>query len=219
MIRLQQGLALLRAIKCLHAENRPLNYYLEKARKRHVAELVKKLDYDHGFVESGLSSETMVHKEMFRRFSRFCLFLFCGASLLVLSSCGGGIDGTKDLFGAIGFKSGADPIIAPGDAACGAGAGSSASSSGLPSGRCLSAAEAANAIAQQCADCKVVLTFKGTNESTFCGSIALTTSKLLYGVGSGASVITAQEAAMAACKAAEGATNPSTCALVKTRCL
>ena len=67
MIRLQQGLALLRAIKCLHAENRPLNYYLEKARKRHVAELVKKLDYDHGFVESGLSSETMVHKEMFRR--------------------------------------------------------------------------------------------------------------------------------------------------------
>ncbi|MEY3605204.1 MAG: hypothetical protein RIQ49_2236, partial [Pseudomonadota bacterium] len=120
---------------------------------------------------------------------------------------------------AIGFKSGADPIVAPGDAACGAGAGSSTSSTGLPSGRCLSAAEAANAIAQQCADCKVVLTFKGTNESTFCGSIALTTSKLLYGVGSGASVITAQDAAMAACKAAEGATDPSTCSLVKTRCL
>ncbi|MEY3605592.1 MAG: hypothetical protein RIQ49_2624, partial [Pseudomonadota bacterium] len=37
-----------------------------------------------------------MHKEMFRRFSRFCFLLFCGASLLVLSSCGGGIDGTKD---------------------------------------------------------------------------------------------------------------------------
>ncbi|NCX73720.1 MAG: DUF4189 domain-containing protein, partial [Betaproteobacteria bacterium] len=101
----------------------------------------------------------------------------------------------------------------------GAGAGAGGASGGIPTGRCFSAAEAANAVAQQCADCKIVLTFKGTNESTFCGSIALTASKLKYGVGSGSSVIAAQDAAIASCKVSEGAVTPSTCTLAKTRCL
>lgn len=153
-----------------------------------------------------------------RGLSRWRMLVLCGLSLMVLSACGGEIDGTKDLFGAIGFKAGSDPIVSPGSTACGASASTGGAS--VPgSGRCLSAAEAANAIALQCADCKVVLTFKGTNETTFCGSIAITKTKLLYGVGSGATVTASQDAAMLACKAAEGAVNPSTCALSNTRCL
>jgi len=175
--------------------------------------------------------ETTVFMSLFRSLWRLRIFAICGFALLGLSACGGGIDGTKDLFGAIGYKSGADPVVAPGDSACGVGtgtgsgsgagaaAGSGSSSGGIPTGRCFSTAEAANAVAQQCADCKIVLTFKGTNESTFCGSIALTASKLKYGVGSGSSVIAAQDAAIASCKVSEGAVTPSTCTLAKTRCL
>lgn len=177
--------------------------------------------------------ETSVFMSLFRSLWRLRMHAIFGFALLGLGACGGGIDGTKDLFGAIGYKSGVDPFVAPGDSACGAatgsgsgtgtgagaGAGAGGASGGIPTGRCFSAAEAANAVAQQCADCKIVLTFKGTNESTFCGSIALTASKLKYGVGSGSSVIAAQDAAIASCKVSEGAVTPSTCTLAKTRCL
>ena len=160
------------------------------------------------------------------------MLLLSVTSLALLSACGGEFDeikdtfdGTKSLFGAIGFKAGADAVISPGDTACGAAVsttGNTAASttgSAQTAGRCFSEAEAVNAIASQCLDCKVVLTFKATNEKTYCGSIALTGSKLLYGVGSGATVTAAQESAMLACMAAEGAVNPTTCTPSKTRCL
>ena len=159
-----------------------------------------------------------MHKEMFRRSARQSAFFICLSSAIALSGCGGGFDGGKDLFGAIGFKLGGDPIVAPGDVACGAGTGSGTASAGLPSGRCLSAAEAANAIAQQCPDCSIVLEFKGTNESTYCGSIALSAGRNIFGAASGPSAKNAQENAMSQCVKAEAAAT-SSCTIVKTRCL
>ena len=157
------------------------------------------------------------------------MLLLSVTSLALLSACGGEFDeikdtfdGTKSLFGAIGFKAGADAVISPGDTACGTAVsttGNTAASttgSAQTAGRCFSEAEAVNAIPSQYL---VVLTFKATNEKTYCGSIALTGSKLLYGVGSGATVAAAQDAAMIACMAAEGAVNPTTCTPSKTRCL
>jgi len=180
---------------------------------------VSKLDYDAVFRGLRESSEINEMRSLFSGRSRIGLLLVGAVSLGLLSACGGEIDGTKDLFGAIGFKAGADPVVSPGESACGAGTGAGAATSGLPTGRCFSAAEAANAIATQCTDCTVVLTFKGTNETTSCGSIALTGTKLLFGVGSGSSVTAAQDAAIKACKLSEGAVDPSTCVLFKTRCL
>ena len=157
-----------------------------------------------------------------RGFKRLCALVFFCLLSVGLGNCGGAVDdlkdlveGVKDLHGAIGFKPGADSVVAPLDASC----GPVATAPVPPNGRCLTAAEAANAIAQQCPDCKVVLTYKATSASSLCGSIALTGDKLRYGVGTGTSVVMAQEAAIAACKASEGAVTPSTCAPAKTRCL
>jgi len=163
-----------------------------------------------------------VYTLLSRGFKRLCALVFFCLLSVGLGNCGGAVDdlkdlveGVKDLHGAIGFKPGTDPFIAPLESSC----GPVATAPVPPSGRCLTAAEAANAIARQCADCKVVLTYKGTSDSSLCGSIAVTSSKLLYGVGTGGSVISAQDAAMAACKTAEGVVSPSTCTLAKTRCL
>jgi len=155
---------------------------------------------------------------------RFLFLMFFCSFSAGLGSCSDAVGDIKelfarDLFGAVGFKPGADPVIAPNETSCGLAAAGGASATSPSGGRCLTAAEAANAIVRQCADCKVVLTFKGTSDSSLCGSIAVTSSKLLYGVGTGSSVISAQDAAMAACKTAEGVVSPSTCALAKTRCL
>jgi len=163
------------------------------------------------------TSLSHIHK----RFLFLMFFCSFSAGLGSCSDAGGDIKElfARDLFGAVGFKPGADPVIAPNETSCGLAAAGGASATSPSGGRCLTAAEAANAIAQQCPDCKVVLTYKATSASSLCGSIALTGDKLRYGVGTGTSVVMAQEAAIAACKASEGAVTPSTCAPAKTRCL
>jgi hypothetical protein len=159
-----------------------------------------------------------------KKFLRVLAFTF---SALFLAQCGDlGIDGQKDLFGAIGFKSGAVPIMAPAASSCGASAGTTGGTTGTTTGstapgRCLSEAEAANAITAQCADCAVVLAFKGTNEQTMCGSIAISTDKTIYGVGASKLIADAQAASLASCQAKEVAAKitPSTCALSMSQCL
>ena len=145
---------------------------------------------------------------------------------LALLQCGDlGVDGQKDLFGAIGFKSGSDPIMAPGQSACGASAGGTgAGTAGATTttvARCFSAAEAANAVTQQCAGCELVLAFKGTNEETQCGSIAMTSNKTIFGVGTSKLIAEAQGLALASCKAKElqAAITTSSCSLVASQCL
>ena len=139
--------------------------------------------------------------------------LLCSLVFLALCGCGGTVDDIKDIFatevhGAIGFKAGVEPVIVPNSTSC-------------AGGRCFSSSEVANVLAQQCPDCKVVLTFKGTTETTKCGSIATTTSMLLYGVGSGPTAEGAQTAALAECKAREleAKVEPSTCSTKNFKCL
>lgn len=143
-----------------------------------------------------------------------------------LSGCGGAVDEIKglfaqDVYGAIGFSAKTTPpvvVVAPGDNGCSNESSSGTSTSSVkPPPRCLSSAEAANAIYRQCAaDCEVVLTFQGTTENSVCGSIAVAENKK-FGVGSGSSVTIASNLAMAACTSAAGPT--SSCAVVKSRCL
>jgi phage FluMu protein Com len=164
-----------------------------------------------------------VYTSLFSYLKRYRSFIFFCLLSVCLGSCSGAVDDIKDLFakdlyGAIGFKPGADPIIAPADAGCMPDPAKPATN--VPGGRCLSSAEASNAVLKQCPDCKLVLEFKGTNESTFCGSIALSATKLAYGAASDNAAKTSQEKAMLACEKAEGTSGASsTCKLVKTRCL
>lgn len=152
--------------------------------------------------------------------------LLLGLMALFLVQCGDmGIDGQKDLFGAIGFKSGSVPVMVPGASSCGASTGTTGTTGGTTTstapGRCLSEAEAANAITQQCADCAVVLAFKGTNEQTMCGSIAVSADKTRFGVGSSKLIAEAQATSLASCQAKEIAAGitTSTCALSMSQCL